>query len=248
MMAHGAQIIRQVKQSRLSILVTSVFVATVISMVPALASLAAAAECFGHEDPVAVGGDSSWQEIALSAQADPVTNPPDCICGRIRSLNRDRSVFSKADTPGFSSRAACLSLYPGKRDRLDQVRLATVGTVKSKPPISTASTLVFDGQSRVLVVRTTPPEMKRPTNKTLTIIIGPTQDFRTAAPSHARSMTYTIPSVPPQDNTSSPFGSHIWGLVNQFDGLPQWLNGESHRMNVTTASVLHGKDCVSDCP
>jgi hypothetical protein len=157
--------------------------------------------------------------------------------------------LGKADSFGFISRAACLSSNTWKSDLLDQATVATIGTVKSKLPTKKASTLVFNGQKQALVVRTTPPEIKRSTNyKPVSTIIGPIQDSLTPSPSDDRNMVYTIPSVPPMDKTSFPFGSHTWGLLNQFQALQRLPDGESHRMNVTTSSVLHGQDCVSGCP
>jgi len=162
--------------------------------------------------------------------------------------------LGKAGNPEISILTACPSPNGVKMARADRTPLTPVGKANSKRKALRMATLPYTSTKSVLVRRTPHPEIKRSTYYTYTpytpapTIIGPVQEFQSSALSSEHNITQAIPVVPPIDTLSALFGDHLWGPLNQFQGLQRLPNGESHRMNMTTALALHGRDCVSDCP
>ncbi len=173
----------------------------------------------------------------------------DCLCGLFPCLNNSRFVLGKADNFGITALTACLRPNSVKIALPAHAPLAPIRQVNPRMQTLRVSIVSYNNKKQVLKIRTTLPEIIRSMNSTPSAaIIGPVQEFRISPLADELSMTQTILSVPPIDNTFSLFGHHTWGPFNRFQDLQQLPNGESHRMNMTTTSALHGRDCMSDCP
>jgi hypothetical protein len=249
MMTHCSQATPQTKERWFSPLVEAFLVATIVMAALQPSGRAAAAEYFVYDDTREVQERPSWEVIISPIQARPAIVTRDCFCKLIPYLNSSGYVLARADNPGITTLTTCLSPNTWKTDLLEHVMLGPGEKVNSRTTSLRVFTFSYNNKRQVRKIRTTPPELKRSTHYTpAASIIGPIQDFQDSPPSDELNMTPTIPSIPPLDTTSSLFGNLTWGPFNQFKGLERLPNGESHRMNLTTASTLHGRDCVSDCP
>lgn len=248
-MTHCTQGAHQTERRRLSPLVGSLVIATVVMATLQPVGLAAAADCLINEDTLAVQSTPSWGTIIPPIQAHPPTLIRDCVCELTPYVNNSRFALGKTDNPGIAALTACLSWDSGKMALLAHTTLGPVRQVNSRIQTLRVSTLSYKSKKHAFMTRPTLPEIKRSmTYKPAATITGPIQEFRNAAPADERSMGEAIPSVPPMDKPSALFGDHPCGPLNQFEGLQRLPNSESHRMNMTTALALHGRDCVSDCP
>lgn len=249
MMTHDTHTPQLVERRWLSSLVGSLVVATVILETLHLEDLATAAECSVNDGTVAVQDTLSWEAIGSPIQTLTTTLTRNCFCGSTPYLNNSTFVLSKTDNPGITIPTGCLSPTTWRTALLHHATGGPIGTVSLKLQPQKAFALPYSSKKQVLVVRTTPPEFKRSTHYTpASIIIGPVHEFQHSPPSSEQNMTQAIPLVPPMDEPTTLSGDRHWGPLNQFQGLQRLPNGESHRMNMTTASALHGRDCVSDCP
>lgn len=249
MITHCTQTAQQMTGGWLSPLVGSLLVATVVMANLQLASPAAAAECFVTKDTVAVQHTPSWDAIISPVQVHPTIVTRDCACEPIPYLNGSTFVLGKGDNLETITLTTCFRPTTWKTALLDQAALGPIGKINSKMQPLRVFTLTYNNMRQVFKVRIPPPEIKRSTNyRPAVTIIGPVQELPNSPPSDERSMTQTIPLVPPIDKPSWLFGNHLWGPLNPFQWLQQAPNSESHRMNMTTTLALHGRDCVSDCP
>jgi len=248
MMTHSTQVAQQTERRWLSSLVGFLVIATVGMGTLQPTSLVSAAACLVNEETVAIQARSSWEAIISPIHGLPPTLAWDCY------MNSVPFGLGKAGNPEISILTACPSPNGVKMARADRTPLTPVGKANSKRKALRMATLPYTSTKSVLVRRTPHPEIKRSTYYTYTpytpapTIIGPVQEFQSSALSSELNITQAIPVVPPIDTLSALFGDHLWGPLNQFQGLQRLPNGESHRMNMTTALALHGRDCVSDCP
>lgn len=249
MMTHCTQAAQQMEGRWLSSLVVLLVVATVVMGALQPVGLAAAADCLVNEIRLEIQDTPSWGVIIPPIQARLSTLTRDCVCELTPYLNNSRFALGRTYDSGITALPACLSPNSEKMAPLAHTTLGTNHQVNARTQTLRVSILSYNSKKRVFTMRTTLPEIKRSLIYTpAATIIGPVQEFQNVPPSDERSMTQTVPAVPPLDNPSALFGDHPWGPLNQFQGLQQLPNGETHRMNMTTALALHGRDCVSDCP
>jgi hypothetical protein len=249
MMTHCTQTTQQMEERWLSPLVGSLVVATVVMATLQPVGLADAAECVKNDDTVAVQGTPSWDAIIPPLQTQSGTVTRDCACELTPYLTRNRFALGRTYNSGITALPACLSPNSEKMAPLAHTTLGPIHQLNSKMQPLRVSILSYNSKKHEFTIRTTLPKIKRSLIYTpAATIIGPVQEFQNAPPSDERSMTEAIPSVPPMDQPPALSGNHPRGLFKQFQGLQQLSNGESHRMNMTTALALHGRDCVSDCP
>lgn len=249
MMTHCTQAAQQMERRWISSLVGFLVVATVVMGTLQPVGLAAAADCLANEISLAVQDTPSLGGIIPPIQARLSTLTRDYVCELTPYLNNSRFALGRTYNSGITALPACLSPKSEKMAPLAHTTLGSIHQLNSKMQPLRVSILSYNSKKHVFTIRTTLPEIKRSLIYTpAATIIGPVQEFQNAPPSDERSMTQTIPAVPPLDKPSALFGDHPWGPLNQFQGLQRLPNGESHRMNMTTALALHGRDCVSDCP
>ena len=233
----------------LSPLVRSLVVATVLLTTLQPARSASAADCLVNEDIVAVQGTPRWDAIISPVQIPSTLASEDCGCGQTLYVTGRQFALDKGNYRGITILTTCFSPTPWKTSLLTQAILGSRSRVTSRMQPLTVSTVAYTSKKQGLTVRTILPELKHSTTyMPISTIIGPVQEFQNASPSNERSMTQAIPLILPMDKPSALFGDHPWGPLNQFQNLQRLPNGESHRMNLTTALALHGRDCVSDCP
>lgn len=248
-MIHCTRATQQMERWWLSSLVGFLVVAMVVMGTLQPVGLAAAADCLVNEISLVVQDTPSWGVIIPPIQARPSTLTRDCVCELTPYLNNSRFALGRTYNSGITALPACLSPNSEKMAPLAHTTLGPIHQLNSKMQPLRVSILSYNSKKHVFTIRTTLPEIKRSLSYTpATTIIGPVQEFQNAPPLDDRSMTEAIPSVPPMDKPSTLFGNYYWGPLNQFQGLQRLPNGESHRMNMTTALALHGRDCVSDCP
>ncbi len=248
-MTHYTHTPHLVERRWLSSFVGSLVVATVILTTLHLEDRATAAECSVNETSLAIKGPPSWDAIGLPIQTLTTTLTRNCFCASTPYLSNRTFVLGKTDNPGITTFTACLSPNTWRTAPFNHATDTAIGKVNLKLQPQRALALSYSNKKEVLVVRTTPPEFKHSTySRPAPTIMGPVQEFPYAPPSDERSMTETILSAPVIDKPSALFGAHSWGPLNQFQGLQRLTNGESHRMNMTTALALHSRDCVNDCP
>lgn len=237
MRTHGIQPGPYMKRRWWSPFIESLPVAMIVMVTVHPSGLAAAADMPG------------WEPITPTRPAHSLTVTQDCPCGLLPYLNNSRFVLGRADNLDITALTACRRPYSIKMPLLAHPTLGLLRQVNPRMQTLSVSIVSYNSKKSLLKIRTTLPEINRLLNSTpVATVIGPVQELQNSPPADEQSMTQTILSVPPMDNTSSPFGHHTWGPFNQFEGLQRLPNGESHRMNMTTASALHGKDCASDCP
>lgn len=81
-----------------------------------------------------------------------------------------------------------------------------------------------------------------------TRFIGPIRDVQNSSPSIGYNMTSTIPLLTLMGTMPSLLEHHTLNLLKLYDGNSRLVDGESHRMNLTTAAALQRRDCVNNCP
>ncbi|HRI37988.1 MAG TPA: hypothetical protein PLO50_05485 [Nitrospira sp.] len=251
MMTYGAQARPHMKQLWFSLLVGCLMVTTVVMATLQSTSLVGAAECLVNEETVTFEDRLHWETIVSPIHGLPPTLTWNCFCGHVSYMNSVQFGLGKTGIPGISTLTTCPNPDGVKMTRVDRTTLTPIGKANSKRQPLGMATLPYTGMKSVLVRRTPPQEIKRSTYSTPytpPAIVGPVQEFQSSSLSSEHNLIQAIPVVPPRDTSSVLFGDHLWSLLNQFQGLQQLPNGESHRMNMTTALALHGRDCVSDCP
>ena len=251
MMTHGAQARPHMKPLWFSPLVGCLLVTTVVMATLQPTSLVGAAECLVNENTVIFEDPSHWETIVSPIHGLPPTLAWNCFCGHAPYMNSVQFGLEKTGIPGISTLTTCRSPNGVKMARVDLNTLTPVGRANLKRQSLGVATLPYTGLKSVLVKRTPPQEMKRSTYYapyTPPATIGPVQEFQSPSLPSEHNLIQAIPVIPPSDMSSVLFGDHRWNLLTQFQGLQQLPNGESHRMNMTTALALHGRDCVSDCP
>lgn len=202
-----------------------------------------------NADVVDVQSTPRWHAIVSPIQVQSALASEDCGCEQSPYLTGCRFALGKGNNRGITIPTACLSPTPWKTSLLNQAILGPRSKVNPRMQPLTVSTLSYNSKQQGLKVRTTLPEIKCSTTyMPISTVIGPVQEFQNASPSDERSMTQAVPLIPSMNKPSVSFGDHPWGPLNQFQNLQRLPNGESHRMNMTTALALHGRDCVSDCP
>ena len=251
MMTHGAQARPHMKPLWFSPLVGCLLITTVVMATLQPTSLVRAAECLGTEETLTFEDRSYWETVISPIHGLPPTLAWNCFCGHAPYMNSVQFGLGKTGISGISTLTTCPSPNGVKMARVDRTTLTPIGKANSKRQPLGVAALPYTGMKSLLVRRTPPQEIKRSTYSapyTPTATIGPVQDFQSSSLSSERDLIQTIPVIPPRDTSSVLLGNHLWSLLNQFQGRQQLPNGESHRMNMTTASALHGRDCVSGCP
>jgi len=249
MMNHSTQTRPQMERRWWSPFIESLTVAMIGLVTLQPIGQAAAADCLAHDDTLTVQDMPSWEAIRPTLPVHSVTVTRDCLCSFYPYLTRSRFDLGRTDNSRITALPPCLSPKSEKMALLAHVTLRPIHQVNARTQTLRVSILSYNSKKHVFTMRTTLPEIKRSLIYTpAATIIGPVHEFQNVPPSDERSMTQTVPAVPPLDKPSALFGNHPWGLFKQFQGLQQLSNGESHRMNMTTALALHGRDCVSDCP
>ena len=249
MMMHCTQTSQQMEKLWLASLVGSLVVATVILETLQFGGLAFAADYRVNENIVTVPDTARWRAISSPISIPHTLETGVSICEDTPYLTGNRFILSKSANHGMTTLTAGLSLNTWKTALLNQATFGSTGKINPRMQILRTSAPSYDSTWHLINIRKTLPEFKRSkTYKSIATFIGPAQEFQDSPPTDGRSMAQTIPSIPPMDKSFALFGGHLLSPLNQVQDLQRLPNGESHRMNMTTAMALHDRDCASDCP
>jgi hypothetical protein len=118
---------------------------------------------------------------------------------------------------------------------------------KMHAQIMKLSALPYNGKRRIFIIRTISPEIGISVRTRARTIIVPAPELQKSFLFDSQSVSQPVTALPARVEFPSPFGDQLLAAVHPFQNTLQLPSDESLRINLTTAQVVSGGNCVDGC-